>query len=58
MKKLAIELSDIFPEPNEDQILEFANIANVDPDYLKNALDKWRCKKSNKKLPRLKTLDN
>ena len=39
MKKLALELLDISPDPNEDQILEFANIANVDPDYLKTALD-------------------
>ena len=40
MKNLAIELLDLIPNPNDEQIADFANVAGVDPDWLKDAVEK------------------
>lgn len=40
MKKLALELLDLFPKPSDEQIADFANVAQVDPDWLNDAVQK------------------
>ena len=40
MKSLALELLDFIPNPSDEQIADFANVAGVDPDWLKDAVEK------------------
>ena len=39
ISELAFELLDCFPNPNDEQIMDWATLANVNPDGLKDTVE-------------------